>query len=62
MLVGKVKGRREVYGMWKKGLAMWKQYSSNAKARRDVVRRAKAQLEINPERVGSLPSKEYVIH
>ena len=62
MLMGKAKGRKEVYGMWKKCLAMWKQYSSNAKARRDVVRRAKAQLEINPERVGSLPSKEYVIH
>lgn len=48
--------------MWKKGLAMWKEYSSNAKACRDVVRRAKVQLEINPETVGSLPSKEYVIH
>lgn len=61
-LMDKLKGKKEVYEMWKKGLATWKEYSNNAKACRDVVRKATVQLEVNPETVGFLPSKKCVIH
>ncbi|KFZ57322.1 hypothetical protein N321_09184, partial [Antrostomus carolinensis] len=46
-LMEKLKGKREVYEMWKKGLATWEEYRNAVRACRDATRKAKAHLELN---------------
>ncbi|GAB0202805.1 mitochondrial enolase superfamily member 1 [Grus japonensis] len=43
----KLKGKKEVYRMWKKGLATWEEYRNVVRVRRDATRKAKAHLELN---------------
>ncbi|GAB0189155.1 mitochondrial enolase superfamily member 1 [Grus japonensis] len=44
---GKLKGKKEVYRMWKKGLATWEEYRNVVRECRDATRKAKAHLELN---------------
>ncbi|GAB0209948.1 mitochondrial enolase superfamily member 1 [Grus japonensis] len=44
---GKLKGKKEVYRMWKKGLATWEEYRDVVRVCRDATRKAKAHLELN---------------
>ncbi|GAB0181788.1 mitochondrial enolase superfamily member 1 [Grus japonensis] len=46
-LLEKLKGKKEVYSMWKKGLATWEEYRDVVRECRDATRKAKAQLELN---------------
>ncbi|GAB0205276.1 mitochondrial enolase superfamily member 1 [Grus japonensis] len=46
-LLEKLKGKKEVYRMWKKGLATWEEYRNVVRVCRDAMRKAKAQLELN---------------
>lgn len=42
-----LKWKKEVYSMWKKGLATLEEYRSTASVHRDTMVKAKAHLEIN---------------
>lgn len=44
-LLKKLKWKKEVYGMWKKGLATWEEYKNTVRVCRDAPRKAKAHLE-----------------
>ncbi|GAB0204878.1 mitochondrial enolase superfamily member 1 [Grus japonensis] len=46
-LLEKLKGKKEVYRMWKKGLAIWEEYRDVVRECRDAMRKAKAHLELN---------------
>ncbi|GAB0208703.1 mitochondrial enolase superfamily member 1 [Grus japonensis] len=46
-LLEKLKGRKEVYRMWKKGLATWEEYRDAVRECRDATRKAKAHLALN---------------
>ncbi|GAB0209109.1 mitochondrial enolase superfamily member 1 [Grus japonensis] len=46
----KLKGKKEVYRMWKKGLPTWEEYRDVVRLRRDATRKAKAHLELNVAR------------
>ncbi|GAB0209397.1 mitochondrial enolase superfamily member 1 [Grus japonensis] len=46
-LLEKLKGKKEVYRMWKKGLATWEEYRNVVRICRDATRKAKAHLELN---------------
>ena len=46
-LLEKLKWKREVHSMWKKGLTTWDEYGSVVRVCRDVTRKAKAHLELN---------------
>ena len=45
-LIDKIKRKRKVYEMWKKGLSSWEEYRSVVRACRDTTRKAKAHLEM----------------
>ncbi|GAB0189207.1 mitochondrial enolase superfamily member 1 [Grus japonensis] len=45
-LLEKLKGKKEVYSMWKKGMATWEEYRNVVRMCRDATRNAKAQLEL----------------
>ncbi|PKU29906.1 rna-directed dna polymerase from mobile element jockey- hypothetical protein [Limosa lapponica baueri] len=47
-LLEKLKWKKEVYRMWKRGLATWEEYRSTVRVCRDATRKAKACLELNP--------------
>ena len=44
-LLGKLKWKKEVHSMWKKGLATWEEYRNVVRVCRDATRKAKAHLE-----------------
>ncbi|GAB0209695.1 mitochondrial enolase superfamily member 1 [Grus japonensis] len=46
-LLEKLKGKKEVYRMWKKGVATWEEYRNVVRVCRDATRKAKAHLELN---------------
>ena len=46
-LMDKLKGKKKVYVMWKKGLANWKEYRNTVRPCRDTTRKTKAHLELN---------------
>ncbi|GAB0175916.1 mitochondrial enolase superfamily member 1 [Grus japonensis] len=46
-LLEKLKGKKEVYRMWKKRLATWEEYRDVVRECRDATRKAKAHLELN---------------
>ncbi|GAB0208125.1 mitochondrial enolase superfamily member 1 [Grus japonensis] len=46
----KLKGKKEAYRMWKKGLATWEEYRDVVRECRDAMRKAKAHLELNVAR------------
>ncbi|GAB0207763.1 hypothetical protein GRJ2_003242000 [Grus japonensis] len=46
-LLEKLKGKKEVYRMWKKGLATWEEYRDVVRECRGATRKAKAHLELN---------------
>ncbi|GAB0208473.1 mitochondrial enolase superfamily member 1 [Grus japonensis] len=46
-LLEKLKGKKEVYRMWKKGLATWEENRDVVRICRDATRKAKAHLELN---------------
>ncbi|GAB0207239.1 mitochondrial enolase superfamily member 1 [Grus japonensis] len=46
-LLEKLKGKKEVYRMWKKGMATWEEYRDVVRECRDATRKAKAHLELN---------------
>ncbi|GAB0208054.1 mitochondrial enolase superfamily member 1 [Grus japonensis] len=46
-LLEKLKGKKEVYRMWKKGMATWEEYRDVVRVCRDATRKAKAHLELN---------------
>ncbi|GAB0208607.1 mitochondrial enolase superfamily member 1 [Grus japonensis] len=46
-LLEKLKGKKEVYRMWKKGLATWEEYRNVVRICRDATGKAKAHLELN---------------
>ncbi|GAB0182598.1 mitochondrial enolase superfamily member 1 [Grus japonensis] len=43
----KLKGKKEIYRMWKKGLATWEEYRNIVRVCRNATRKAKAHLELN---------------
>ena len=45
-LIDKIKRKKKVYEMWKKGLSPWEEYRSAVRACKDVTRKAKAHLEM----------------
>ncbi|GAB0209507.1 mitochondrial enolase superfamily member 1 [Grus japonensis] len=45
-LLEKLKGKKEVYRMWKKGVATWEEYRNVVRECRDAMRKAKAHLEL----------------
>ncbi|GAB0207304.1 hypothetical protein GRJ2_003196000 [Grus japonensis] len=45
-LLEKLKGKKEVYRMWKKGLATWEEYRNVVRVCRNATRKAKAHLEL----------------
>ena len=45
-LIDKMKGKKNVYEMWKKGLSSWEEYRSVVRACREVTRKIKAHLEL----------------
>ncbi|GAB0182556.1 mitochondrial enolase superfamily member 1 [Grus japonensis] len=46
-LLEKFKWKKEVYRMWKKGLATWEEHRNVVRVCRDAMRKAKAHLELN---------------
>ncbi|GAB0182218.1 hypothetical protein GRJ2_000687100 [Grus japonensis] len=46
-LLEKLKRKKEVYQMWKKGLATWEEYKNVVRVCRDATRKAKTHLELN---------------
>ena len=46
-LLEKLIWKKEVYSMWRKGLATWKEYSNIIRVCRDATRKAKGHLELN---------------
>ncbi|GAB0209615.1 hypothetical protein GRJ2_003427200 [Grus japonensis] len=46
-LLEKLKGKKEAYRMWKKGLATWEEYRNIVRVCRGTTRKAKAHLELN---------------
>ncbi|GAB0202578.1 mitochondrial enolase superfamily member 1 [Grus japonensis] len=46
-LLEKLEGKKEVYSMWKKGLATWEEYRNVVRVCRDATRKAKTHLELN---------------
>jgi len=46
-MLAKLRKKRELHRQWKQGLASWEEYREAARLRRDGVRKAKAQLELN---------------
>ncbi|NXA67808.1 RTBS polymerase, partial [Mohoua ochrocephala] len=46
-LLANLKWKKELYGMWKKGRATWKDYRNIIRVCRDAVRKAKAHLELS---------------
>ncbi|GAB0208992.1 mitochondrial enolase superfamily member 1 [Grus japonensis] len=46
-LLEKLKGKKEAYRMWKKGLPTWEEYRNVVRECRDATRKAKAHLELN---------------
>ncbi|GAB0204970.1 mitochondrial enolase superfamily member 1 [Grus japonensis] len=46
-LLEKLKGKKKVYRMWKKGLATWEEYRNVIRVCRDATRKARAHLELN---------------
>ncbi|GAB0204486.1 mitochondrial enolase superfamily member 1 [Grus japonensis] len=46
-LLEKLKGKKEVYSTWKKGLATWEEYRDVVRECRDATRKAKAHLELS---------------
>ncbi|PKU32349.1 glycerol kinase [Limosa lapponica baueri] len=46
-LLEKLRWKKEVYRMWKKGLATWEKYRNIVRVCRDATRKAKAYLELN---------------
>ncbi|GAB0207498.1 mitochondrial enolase superfamily member 1 [Grus japonensis] len=46
-LLEKLKGKKEVYRMWKKGLATWEEYRDVVRVCSNATRKAKAHLELN---------------
>ncbi|PKU38009.1 rna-directed dna polymerase from mobile element jockey-like [Limosa lapponica baueri] len=49
-LLEKLRWKKEVYRMWKKGLATWEKYRSAVRICRDATGKAKAPLELNVAR------------
>ncbi|GAB0202606.1 mitochondrial enolase superfamily member 1 [Grus japonensis] len=49
-LLEKLKGKKEVYRMWKKGLPTWEEYRDVVRECRDATWKAKAHLELNVAR------------
>ncbi|GAB0207135.1 mitochondrial enolase superfamily member 1 [Grus japonensis] len=47
LLLEKLKGKKEVYRMWKKGLATWEEYRNVVSVCSDETRKVKAHLELN---------------
>ena len=50
-LMDKLKGKKKVHEMWKKGLTTWEEYRNVVRAFGDVARKAKAHLELNLAKV-----------
>ena len=50
-LMRKLKGKKKVHEMWKKGLTTWEEYRNVVRACRDATRKAKARLELNLAKV-----------
>ena len=50
-LVHKLKGKKKIHEMWKKGLTTWEEYRSVVRACRDAMRKAKARLELTLAKV-----------
>ncbi|GAB0208357.1 mitochondrial enolase superfamily member 1 [Grus japonensis] len=46
-LLEKLKGKKEIYRMWKKGLATWDEYRNVVRECMDATRKTKAHLELN---------------
>ncbi|GAB0206992.1 mitochondrial enolase superfamily member 1 [Grus japonensis] len=46
-LLEELKGKKEVYRMWKKGLATWDEYRDVVRECRDAMRKAKAPLKLS---------------
>ena len=46
-LLEKLKWKREVHSMWRKGLATWEEHRNVVRVCRDAPRKAKAHLELN---------------
>ncbi|GAB0179989.1 mitochondrial enolase superfamily member 1 [Grus japonensis] len=46
-LLEKLKGKKEVYSMWKKRLTTWKEYRNVVRVCRDAMKKGKAHLELN---------------
>ncbi|NXU46088.1 RTBS polymerase, partial [Drymodes brunneopygia] len=46
-LLANPKQKKELYGMWKKGWATWKEYRNIIRVCRDAMRKAKAHLELS---------------
>lgn len=46
-LMCKLRGKKKVHDMWKKGLTTWEQYKNVVRDCRDATRKAKAHLELN---------------
>lgn len=42
----KIKKKRKIHEMWKKGLSFWEEYRSVVSACRDTMRKAEAHLEM----------------
>jgi len=47
LIMENLKWKKKVYRMWKRGPAIWQEYKNVIRARRDVMRKAKAHLELN---------------
>jgi len=46
-LLGEIRWKRKVHGMWKEGQTTWEEYRNVVRACRDATRKAKAHLELN---------------
>ncbi|PKU30268.1 glycerol kinase [Limosa lapponica baueri] len=46
-LLEKLRWKKKVYRMWKKGLATWEKYRNAVRVCKDAMRKAKAHLELN---------------
>ena len=45
--MGKMKGKKKVHEMYKKGLSTWEEYRDAVRACRDAMEKAKTHLEFN---------------
>lgn len=57
-LLANLKWMKNLYGMWKKGLATWEDYKNIIRICRDVMRKAKAHLVQQEQVYGPAPGEE----